>query len=112
MAATSQYTLTHKEVLELIVKHLNLHDGHWMIGLNFSFGPGNFGPEPNSMSPGVAIGVNGFTLTRVDPSLLSADPIIRPPPSLVADAAAVNPVGAKVEQSRRQSKGRNLVLDD
>jgi hypothetical protein len=92
MAQPSQFTLMSKEILELAVKHLNLHEGLWTFGVSFGFAPGNFGADPNSMNPGIAIAANSFTVTRIDPSVMLADPLMRPPPSLVVDAALINPL--------------------
>jgi hypothetical protein len=55
MAEPTQFMLTHKQLVELIVKDAGLHDGHWMLSINFGLAPGNFGPNEDTLSPGAVV---------------------------------------------------------
>ena len=104
MAEPSQFTISHKEVLILLIKHLDIHDGSWMLNFSFGFGPSNFGASPDEMNPGIALVIGGVNITRIDPSLLSADPLQRPPPSLTVDAALINPRQKRTGSTRGGDK--------
>jgi len=82
MPEVSELTWTHKELIELMIKAANIHDGRWMIELKLSFTPMNSGPSESQISPGVIVGVTGIGIHRELPGAPSA---------LVVDAAEVNP---------------------
>jgi hypothetical protein len=84
MATPTQYSISHKELVTLIIKHLNIHDGRWVLSLTFGLSPGNFGPSDDQVLPGIAIGVNPIMIERERPGLTA-------PSALVVDAAIVNP---------------------
>ena len=69
-----------KEVAELLVKHYGFHDGKFDLLLEYQFGAGAFGPTPETVNPGVMIGIAKLGLT----------PSAQPGP-LTVDAAQVNP---------------------
>lgn len=84
MAEPTQFALTHKELVELIIKSANIHEGRWMLSVTFGFAPGNFGPSQEQLSPGTVVAINQIGIQRE----LQDMPI---PPGLVVDAAVVNP---------------------
>ncbi len=84
-AEVQQYTFSHKELVELMVKALGVHEGRWWIALTVGLAPGNFGPSQEEMSPGVVVAINRIGIQRV---IESAPP---PPEVLTVDAAQVNP---------------------
>lgn len=85
MADVNQYTVPHRELLELIIKHLDIHDGQWNLMLGLGVGSGNFGPAPDQTFPGVMVTVNQIGIQRIGPGVTQG------PGSIVVDAAKVNP---------------------
>lgn len=74
--------LTHRELLLLLVKHWDLHEGLWMLQVHFTFAAGNVGGSLADVIPSGIVGVSNVGLVRVT----------KPEPeALVIDAAAVNP---------------------
>jgi hypothetical protein len=84
MPEPNQYTLTHKELVELVIKASHIHEGRWWLLLNFGMGPGNFGPTENQVNPGMVVVVNSIGIQREIPGTPTPSP-------LVVDAAEVNP---------------------
>jgi hypothetical protein len=82
MPEVSQITFSHKELLELLVKKAQLHEGKWMLLFNFSFAAANFGPKPEEMLPGAVAAVASVGLQKAPPDA---------PSGLVIDAAVANP---------------------
>jgi hypothetical protein len=65
MPEVNQYLFNHKELLELMIKKADVHEGKWIVMANLGFSPGNFGPSPDQMSPGEA---NLFSSGLLPPS--------------------------------------------
>ena len=86
MAESNQYTMTLKEVAELIVKKIDVHEGSWSLLLGVQIGVGNFGPTPDQTFPGATVTIQQIGIQRVDPN----SPVINPG-SVVVNAAVVNP---------------------
>ena len=82
MPDISSYTFTHKEILDLMIKASGLHEGRWMLQMNFAFTAGNFGPTDDTVLPGAIVAVNHLALAKAPDGA---------PGGLVADAAKVNP---------------------
>jgi hypothetical protein len=82
MPEIDQYTFKHQEVVEALIKKAGLHEGKWQLTMNFGLAGVNIGPNPNEMVPAAAIGILNIGLLRAQPDS---------PPSLVADAAVINP---------------------
>jgi hypothetical protein len=97
MAEPTQYTVSHRELIELIIKNAGIRDGRWVLGMTFGFSPGMFGPTPDQMNPGVVVAVNQVSIHRESPDGSA-------PESVVVDAALVNP-GGKREAPRKRPKG-------
>ena len=89
MATPTQFSFTHKEIVELIIKHANIHEGRCALSLGFGFSPGIFGPNEEQSGPGVAIVVNQILIQREQPGFPPAAK------SIVVDAALVNPAPSK-----------------
>lgn len=85
MPEINNYTVKPKELVELIIKASDLHEGRWFLGVNFGMGPGNFGPSPNEATPGIMVAVQSLFIQREDPA--------NPLPGITVDAAKVNPKG-------------------
>ena len=83
----SQYTIKPKELVEILIKHHNIHDGKWFIGANFGFATGLFGTSPSEASPGVIVGLTHILLQR----FVDGTPASAGASDVVVDAAKVNP---------------------
>lgn len=84
MPDSHQHILPHKELVTLMLKHFGIHEGRWWLILNFGLGPGNYGPKPDAVNPGIIVAINQIGIqreTRDTPA----------PEGLVVDAAKVNP---------------------
>jgi hypothetical protein len=92
MAEPTQYALSHKELVELVIKHTGIHEGRWMLGVTFGFAPGNFGSTPDQLSPGVAVVVSQVLIQRAPPDAANG---------FVVDAAEINPRRASQKAPRR-----------
>jgi hypothetical protein len=82
MPEASQYLFNHRELLEIMIKKADVHEGKWSVLANFGFSPGNFGPSPDQMSPGAVVAVLQMGILRATPET---------PKEMVLDAAEVNP---------------------
>ena len=68
MPDVNQITFQHKELVELMLKHQGIVEGHWILSVNFGLGAGNIGesPErPESISPAAFVIVQSIALQRV-----------------------------------------------
>lgn len=82
MPEANQYTVTHRELVTLIIKQSGIHEGKWFLTLGFGFAPGNFGPSNDQMSPGTVVAVNQIGIARGDANV---------PAEMLVDAAVINP---------------------
>lgn len=94
MVEANQFTWTHRELVTQMIKMADIHDGRWFLLINFGMAPGNFGPTPDQVSPGIAAIVVSVGIQRVLPD----SPL---PDSLTVDAAKVNPA-ARAEKPRKK----------
>jgi hypothetical protein len=81
-----QLTVDLKSLATLLVKHFNLHEGHFEAGPQLAIAVGPVAPAPAGSSvapiPGVILGIGGIALQRTP----------GPTPNSV-DAGVVNPAG-------------------
>jgi hypothetical protein len=91
MPEIDQYTFTNKELLELLIKKADVHEGTWMLVANFGITPGNMGPSPDQFAPGVAVVISKMGIARVKGDS---------PEAVSMDAAVVNPTAAKRRKER------------
>jgi hypothetical protein len=82
MPEANQIVFDHKELIELLVKKAGVHEGRWMLLVMFGFGPGNFGPTSDQMTPGVVVAVQKVGIQRATPEI---------PLEMTVDAALINP---------------------
>jgi len=80
MPEINQYTVSPRELTELIIKSANVREGRWFLMANFGFAPGNFGPAPSQLAPGVAVIIQSLGIQRELPEA-------KMPPEIVVDAA-------------------------
>lgn len=90
MPEINQYFFDHKELVEILIKHLNIHEGRWMPIMNFGFSPGNFGPSNGEMAPGTVVAALKYGIQRAEANS---------PLGFVVDASEVNPDPSKVTSS-------------
>ncbi|MGA3306965.1 MAG: hypothetical protein ABSC26_13325 [Stellaceae bacterium] len=86
MAEVNQYTLKHLELIELLIKHTDVHEGLWTLMLGIQVQPGNFGPNPEQTFPGMAMTVAQIGIQRHAVGAPTTGPGV-----IVVDAAKVNP---------------------
>ena len=82
MPEVESYIFTHKELIELMIKASSIHEGEWMLQVNFGLTAGNFGLSDGSYVPAGIITVDQLGLTRAKAGA---------PKSLVVNASDVNP---------------------
>jgi len=97
MPEATRFMFTHQEVLKLLIKQADLHEGRWQLIVSFGFAGMNVGPNESEVVPGAAVAITGFGLQRA-----SADS----PAALTADAAVVNPTSVAPEQPATEGAGQ------
>ncbi len=86
MPEIKHYAFSHREIVEMLVKNLDIHDGFWGITIEFGFGAGAFpAPPKGSPVPGAIVQVSRIGIQKFD----------QPIPESV-DAAAINPRSSTV----------------
>jgi hypothetical protein len=82
MPETKNYTFSHTELAEILIKKLDIHEGLWGIYIEFGLTAGNMATSPDSKSviPAAMSLVNNIGIQKFDG-----------PNSLTVDAAQVNP---------------------
>jgi hypothetical protein len=80
MAEPTQFFLKHQELTELLVKHQDIHEGHWQLVVTFGFGAGNAQTNPSEFMPTAMVAVQGIGLQKAPE-----------PNPLTVDAAKINP---------------------
>ena len=58
-------SLSIRQLTELLVRHLDLHDGLYDLMTHFSIGTDPVGPSLNELSPGLMVGLTGVGLIKV-----------------------------------------------
>lgn len=82
MPEASQYLFAHKELVELMIKKAGIHEGKWVLLVNFGFTAINGGPSPDQMVPAAVVGVQSIGIQKA---------ALDSPSGLVVDAGEVNP---------------------
>jgi hypothetical protein len=77
------YNFTHRELAEILIKHLDIHEGLWGIYVEFGIGAMNIGQGLNDVLPAAIVPIVKLGLQRFGE-----------PSNLTADAAKVNPTKA------------------
>jgi hypothetical protein len=85
MADVTQFTIEHRELIELVIKKADIHEGQWSLLVNFGIGTGMFGPTPEQTNFGLMISFNQFGIQKVPTDAPQAHGVV------VVDAAKVNP---------------------
>ncbi len=80
MAEIKTITLTHKEVVEALIKHQGLHEGIWQLYVEFGIAATNVSTGEDQISPAAIVPVKTIGLHKAE----QENP-------LSADASKVNP---------------------
>lgn len=91
MPDVNNYTFSHTELAEILLKHLDIHDGLWGIYIEFGLVAANVptGPDTKAVLPAAINLVNKIGVQRFDT-----------PNSLSVDAAQSNPPEAKAKKKK------------
>lgn len=90
MAEVNQYTVSLRELIVMILKANDIHEGQWALSIGFQIGIGTFGQTPETTYPGAAVSVSNIGIQRHPPGAPTTGPGV-----IVVDAAQVNPRPAK-----------------
>jgi hypothetical protein len=85
MPEANQFMFGHKELVELMVKKADLHEGKWTLAITFGFGAVNGGPTPDQVMPTGVVAVQAIGIHKAQPD--SPEPI-------TVDASVINPVSS------------------
>jgi hypothetical protein len=80
--AEEKHMFTHKELVEMAIRKADVHDGKWMLIVNFEFAAINTGPSQDHILPTAIAAVQSIGIKRA---------VENASPSMVVDAAKVNP---------------------
>jgi len=84
MPEANQYTFTHRELVELLVKQAGIHEGNWALLVQFGMTSGNTGPNTNALAPMAMVMIGPIGIQRLPPGMPADN-------NLTVDAAKVNP---------------------
>jgi len=96
MPDINQIFFNHKELLELLIKKANVHEGKWMLAANFGFTAANLGPTPDQLAPGAMVALLQMGIAKAGPET---------PDFAILDAAKVNPA-TKSKEKPTPRKGK------
>lgn len=83
MAEPTQYTFGFEEIAQMMLKAAGIHEGRWVVGLEFNVVVAPVGIKPDEAYPGAVIGAQKL--------ILSAAGDQPTPPNLTFDATKLNP---------------------
>jgi len=88
MAEVRNYAFNHKELVELLIKKQDIHEGHWGIAIEFGLVGANVseGPDNPNLLPAAIIPIRHIGIQKFDQ-----------PTPLTIDAARINPVKTKTK---------------
>jgi hypothetical protein len=82
MAEPTQIVFKHREVVEALLKHQNIHEGIWGLFVRFGIQAANVGTSPADLHPAAIVPVLELGLQKFEEEN-----------NLAVDAAKVNPQG-------------------
>ena len=83
MPEVGQITVSHREIVEMILRENGVTEGKWSLLLNMTLGTGMFGPSPQEANPGAVMTVAQIGVQRVEPGKPHS------PGAIIVDAAAL-----------------------
>lgn len=87
--------LSLRQMTEVLIKHLDLHDGLYNLLIEFQIGVGAVGPAPESVLPGAMFGVSRIGLSKTNPDKKNIHSV---------DASEINPI---VKPRKKKVKSSN-----
>jgi hypothetical protein len=85
MGEAQNFVFSYREIAESLVKRQGIHEGLWMIYVEFGIGAANVGPNKDQVAPTAIVPIVKMGIQRVEKDNPVADSV------LVVDAAVVNP---------------------
>lgn len=82
MAEATQFQYKHRDLLLLMLRDQNIHDGHWILMAQFGFGAMNAGLTENGsdVSPSAIVAIQSIGCQRVpEPTPFSVDASVANP---------------------------------
>ena len=92
MAEPTQYMFMHKEVVETLIKKQGIHEGQWVLSVEFGLSAVTAGPSDDQLFPTAMVPLLKIGIQKTDQMS-----------NLAVDAAQVNPA-AKPKQASTQKK--------
>lgn len=80
MPEISQIGFKHTEIVELLLKKMNIHEGIWALFIKFGIGASNVGPTESELNPAAIIPILEIGLQKFEKET-----------NISVDAAKVNP---------------------
>lgn len=93
MADVTQFSFTHKEVIEALLRQQKIIEGCWSLSVNFGFGVFTGGPTPEESHPSAVVGVTGLGLVKVEAGT----------PGIYIDASTLGSKPAKVSSGKKRA---------
>lgn len=81
----SQYTYSHKQLVQLMLRDSDIHEGQWTLSVGFRLGAGAFGPTEAEVAPSAFVSIESVGIQRIEQQ--DGQPL----PPLTFDAAELNP---------------------
>ena len=89
MADATQFAFSHKELVTVMLKSLDIHSGIWGLHLKFGLAGMNAGPNENELMPAAVIPVLEIGLQKFEKvTSLSVDAAVANPPKVVSSTTA------------------------
>jgi hypothetical protein len=90
-----KFTVTNKELAEIILKSAGIREGRWFLISNFGISPGHFGPNLSQLSPGVAVVIQNVGIQRETPGMKIPSEIVVDATKLTVEPAESNKASTK-----------------
>lgn len=78
---TNARMLSLNDLTKILIKHYDIHEGFYEVGIQFNIAVGSVGPKPSDVAPGAVLTVGGVALSRTNQDS-----------PLCIDASTVNPL--------------------
>lgn len=82
MPEANQFLFSNKELLSILIREADVHEGRWLLMAVFNFGATNIGPSSDQLAPGAVVAISRIGIQRAEDNT---------PIELTVDAAEANP---------------------
>jgi hypothetical protein len=106
MAEASTYSFDLKEVVTALIKHQGIHDGVWILAIEFNFGAALVGPTKEGARPSAFVQVNKLQLARQTEISEEQSPGVN-----AAEVNPTTPAAPPTTISRPGRKGRKMTFE-